>query len=101
MRIAITLLLAIVPWSASAQIGQHEKLDEVIAGIRACVRAHAPEAQAAAAKGVSDTVDYLMRVCSPPITDLDPAKVGAVPPGILRVAIAEEWNTITGETRTR
>jgi hypothetical protein len=101
MRIAITLLLAIVPWSASAQIGQHEKLDEIIAGLRACVRTHAPEAQATAAKGIGNTVDYLIKVCSPPITDLDPAKVGAVPPGLFRVAITEEWNTIAGETRAR
>jgi len=47
------------------------------------------------------SVSYFIRVCSPPITDLDPAKVGAVPPGIFRVAIAEEWKIITEETRTR
>jgi hypothetical protein len=101
MRIAITLLLAIVPWSASAQKGQTDNLDEIIAKLRACVRTHAAEAQAAAAKGVGDTVDYFVRVCSPPIIELDPAKVGAVPPGIFRVTITKEWATITGETRTR
>lgn len=100
MRIAIALLLAIVPWSASAQTGQNERLDELLAKLRACVRTHVPEAKAAAVKGIGDPVKYFLRVCSPLITDLDPAKVGAVPPGIFRVTITEEWNTITERTRT-
>ncbi|MET4425689.1 hypothetical protein [Bradyrhizobium sp. RT3a] len=101
MRIVITLLLAIVPWSAWAQIGQNEKLGEIIAKLKACVRTHAPEVQAPAAKGSGNAVDYFIKVCSPPITDLDPANVGAVPPGIFRVTITEEWDAIAGETRTR
>jgi hypothetical protein len=35
MRIAITLLLAIVTWPASAQIVQNGKLGEIIAKLRA------------------------------------------------------------------
>ncbi|MCS3931216.1 hypothetical protein M2175_006247 [Bradyrhizobium elkanii] len=101
MRIAITLLLAIVTWPASAQIGQNGKLGEIIAKLRACVRTHAPEVQAPAAKGISNAVDYFSEVCSPPITDLDPAKVGAVPPGLFRITITEEWNTIASEKRKR
>lgn len=101
LRIAITLLLAIPPWSAPAQTGQNERLAEVIAKLRACVRTRAPDAQASAVKGMGGSVSYFIRVCSPPITDLDPAKVDAVPPGIFRVTIAEEWKIITEETRTR
>ena len=101
MRIAITLLLAIVTSSASAQMDQSEKLRETIAKLKACVRTHAPEVQAPAAKGIGNAVDYFSEVCSPPITDLDPAKVGAVPPGIFRATIKQEWSTIAGDTSAR
>jgi hypothetical protein len=101
MRIAVTLLLAIVPWSASAEIGQNEKLREIITDLKACVRTHAPEVQEPADKVSGNAVDYFIKVCGPPLGDLDPAKVGAAPPGVLRVTITEEWNTIEGETRTR
>ena len=46
LRTAITLLLATVPWSVSAQTAQNENLKEVISNRRACVRTYAPAAQA-------------------------------------------------------
>jgi hypothetical protein len=93
--------LAFVTEPASAQAGQNERLGEIIAKLRACVRAHAPEVQEPAAKGIGNAIDYFIEVCSPPITSLDPAQVGAVPPGIFRITITEEWNTITGEKQKR
>jgi hypothetical protein len=101
LRTAIALLLATVPLSVSAQTPQNEQRRQVISNLKACVRTHAPEAQAAGVQTIGDPVNYFIRVCSPPITDLDPAKVGAIPPGIFRVTIREEWNTITEGTRTR
>ena len=101
MRTAIALVLAMVPCSVSAQAPQNEQLRQVISNLKACVRTHAPEAQSVGVAKTDDPINYFIRVCSPPIADLDPARVGAIPPGIFRVAIREEWNAITQGTPAR
>jgi hypothetical protein len=120
MRIAIALLLATVPWSVSAQTGKDEKLNEVIAKLRACVRTYAPAAQAAGTQSTRNAINFLMEACLPPlrVSDLtnpgtipspppgalslsDLANVGAIYPGLFRHVISEEWADISDQTRTR
>jgi hypothetical protein len=117
MRTAITLLLATVPWSVSAQTAQDENLKEVISKLRACVRIYAPAAQTAEMQSTSDAINFFIKTCTPPVSFLgnagaapagpgmlslsDFANVGAIPPGVLRRVIDKEWATFVEETRTR
>ena len=101
MKLAVALLLAMVPRLTLAQTGQDERRDELLAKLRACVRLHATEAQAAAVRGIGDPITYFARVCSPALDDVDLAKVGALPPGIFRITVTKEWNAITKEAPTR
>jgi type II secretory pathway pseudopilin PulG len=87
-RTAIALLLTTVSWSASAQTAQNEQLRQVISNLKTCVRMRAPEAQANGVDTTGDAVEYLVRTCSPRVTELE--NVGAVPPGIFRITIDEE-----------
>lgn len=121
MRIVVTLLLATVPWSVSAQTAQNENLKEVISKLRACVRTYAPAVQAVGMQKTSDAINFFIETCTPPLSVIDLtnagaapppprpgmlspsdfANVGAVPPGIFRRAIGEEWAAFVEETRTR
>jgi len=101
LRTAVTLLLATLPWSVSAQTAHNEKLRQVVSNLRACVRAYAPTAQAAGVQTTSDAVNFFIKTCSPPLSDLAPENVGAIPPGTLRIAIGDEWTAFIEETRTR
>lgn len=106
MRTAIVMLLATVPWSLSAQTAtQKQNLDGYIASLRACARAHAPEAQAAGVRTQDEAVKYFAKVCIPVLglfltgSDADHQKssaddlkdMGALPPGIFRAAFREGW----------
>lgn len=88
-RTAIVLVLATASWSASAQTAQNEQLRQVISNLKTCVRMRAPEAQANGADTTADAVEYLIRTCGPRVTELE--NVGAIPPGIFRITIDEEW----------
>jgi hypothetical protein len=101
LRTAIALLLATVPLSAQAQTTQNEQLRQVISNLKACVRTHTPEAHTAGVQTTGSAINLFIRVCNPPVADLDPIKVGAIPPGIFRVTIGEEWAAFTKGTRTR
>ena len=120
LRIVIALLLAIAPWSASAQSAQNENLKEVISKLRACVRTYAPAAQAAGMQTTSDAINFFIETCTPPLTVsalndpgaaprprpgalslTDYANVGALPPGMFRRVIGEEWAAFVEETRAR
>jgi hypothetical protein len=91
LRAASTLLLMVTTWSAPAQTAQKDELRQVVSNLRACVRTHAPAAQAAGIQTAEEAVGFFRERCSPPAIDLDPAKVGAIPPGLLRVTVREEW----------
>jgi hypothetical protein len=99
LRTAITLLLATVPWSVSAQTVENDKLQQIVSNLRACVRANAPTAHAAGVLATSDAVDFFIKMCGTTLNDL--TNVGAVPPGLFRVAIRNEWNAFIEETRPR
>jgi hypothetical protein len=120
VKIAVALLLATVPWSASAETDQNEKRDEVIAKLRACVRMYAPAAQVARTQNNRDPVEFLIETCSPPlrVTDLahpkaasgsqpgailpsDLAGVGAIPPGLFRHIVGEEWTIFRDQKSPR
>ncbi|KJC59754.1 hypothetical protein UP10_16555 [Bradyrhizobium sp. LTSPM299] len=99
-RTAITLMLAAVPWSASAvsaQTAQDEQLRHVISNLKACVRTHAPAAQAIGIQTIGDAVNYFVEVCNIPMPDL--ARIGALPPGIIRGTIAREWTALADMAR--
>ena len=100
LRAAITLLLATVSWSVLAQTAQDENLRQVVSRLRSCVRTNAPSAQAAGVQNTSDAVNFLIKTCSPPLSELDPTNIGAVPPGMFRRAIGEEWSAFVEKTRT-
>jgi len=95
-RTAIALFLATLTLSASAQTPQDQNLQQVISKLRACVQTNAPSAQAAGVQDTDDVSDFFLGICGPPLSDLDPAQVGAVPPGIFRRAVAEQWHAFIG-----
>jgi hypothetical protein len=47
-------------------------------------------------KDTDDIFDFFFKKCGPPVSDLEPARVGAIPPGTFRRAIGEEWRAFTG-----
>ena len=47
-----------------------------------------------------DAFKFFTDKCDPPLSDLAPTDVGAVPPGIFRLAISEEWVAFVGEKRS-
>jgi hypothetical protein len=117
-RTAITLLLATEPWSVSAQTAaQDQNLLQLLSKLKICVRANAPDAQAAGMKNTGDATDFFIKTCMPPIVLLgdagvapprpgmlsqsDFANMGGMPPGILRRVVGEEWASFVEETRTR
>jgi hypothetical protein len=105
LRTAIILLLATVPWSVSAQTAQSEKLQQVISDLRTCVRTYAPAAQAAGVQNTNAAVNFFDKTCltdfSRPLSDRAPSNLGAVPPGIFRLAIGEEWAAFIKQAGTR
>jgi hypothetical protein len=78
-----------------------DRLGQVISDLKTCVRAHAPTAQAAGVHTASDAINFFGKTCGPPLNDLDPAKIGVLPPGMLRIAIGEEWNAFIQATPAR
>lgn len=102
-------------WSVSAQTtAQNENLLQVISKLKACVRTYAP---AAGEQKTSDAINFFIKTCIPPVDVLgnagaaparpgmlslsDLANVGAVPPGMFRRVIGEEWASFIEETRAR
>jgi hypothetical protein len=96
MRVAIALLLVMLCWSAEAQTAQDQNLQQVISKLRACVQTNASSARMAGLKDTDDTFDFFFEKCGPPVSELDPTRVGAIPPGIFRRAVGEEWRAFTG-----
>jgi hypothetical protein len=115
VRTAIALLLATLLWPVSAQTAEKENLNEFIFKLRACARAHAPEAQAAGVRRPDEAANYFAKVCIPVLglfllgsdddqkkkLDGDPKEMGALPPGIIRIAFREEWAAFIATTDKR
>jgi hypothetical protein len=120
LRTAITLLLATVPWSVPAQTAApNENLLQLLSKLKTCVRENAPAAQTAGMQNTNDAIKFFIETCTPPLSvsaltnpgaappsrpgmlsQSDFANVGAVPPGIFRRVIGEEWASFVEETRT-
>ena len=112
MRTAIAPLLAILLWPVLAQTAQNENLNEEISKLRACARAHAPEAQAAGVRTPDEAANFFIKVCVPVVglilmgSDVDQKKrldddlkeVGALPPGMIRIVFREEWVALLERT---
>lgn len=98
LRTALALLFLTASWPVLAQPEQNEKLRQVISDLRACVRTHAPRAQAAGIRTTSEAVEFFSGKCGPPLSDLAPADVGTVPPGSFRHAIVEAWTAAKGKS---
>ncbi len=97
MRAAILIsLLTLLP-QLSAQT--HHGEQPSVSRFRACVRLHAPDAQAAGVRTPEDAASYAMKACMPLFgIFLDPnasskAEVleEVLPPGIFRAVLKEEW----------
>jgi hypothetical protein len=115
LRTAIALLLATLLWPVSAQTAQNENLNQYISKLRACARAHAPEAQAAGVRTPNEAANYFFKVCVLVVglilmgSDVDQKKrldddlkeVGPLPPGIIRIAFREEWAAFIENTGSR
>ena len=95
------VLLSFIPWSVSAQTVQDDRLRQVVADLKACVRTQAPTARTSGVQTSDDAINFLFKACAPPLSDLAPEKVGVIPPGLLRIAIRDEWNTFMEHTRPR
>ncbi|MBR0841916.1 hypothetical protein JQ607_17095 [Bradyrhizobium liaoningense] len=99
MRAAVLALLLILPFSASAQTPQEEQPS--VARFRACVRSHAPDAQAAGVRTAGEIADYFIKVCAPLFgiflgsnntsQSIVPDEE-TLPPGIYRKVMREEWS---------
>ncbi len=92
------LFLVIVTEAASAQAQQDQGLGQVISKLKECVRTNAHSARAAGMQTTADASDFFFRVCGPPLSDLAQAKIGAVPPGIFRRVVDEEWRAFEAAT---
>jgi hypothetical protein len=96
MRTAVALLLATLSCSASAQTAQDQNLQQVISKLRTCVQTNAPSAQMTGVQETEDIFNFFLKKCGPPPSDLEPAKIGAIPPGIFRRAVGEERRAFVG-----
>jgi hypothetical protein len=116
LRTSIVMLLATVAWSVSAQTAaRNENLNEEISKLRACARAHAPEAQAAGVRTPNEAANYFFKACIPVLglilmgsdadqkkrLDDDPKEGGALTPGKIRIAFREEWAAFIERTDKR
>lgn len=107
--IALTcLVLPTLSGPLSAQTEQDEKLKQVISNLHACVRANAPDAEAAGIPKSGELIEFFKKRCLPllvftPGQDVDPSLrgLGALPPGIYPRSILEEWAIWTREARPR
>jgi hypothetical protein len=95
MRAAILISLLTLSSQLSAQT--HHGEQPSVSRFRACVRSHAPDAQAAGVRTAEDAARYAMKACMPLVgLFLDPnasrnAEVEVLPPGIYRAVLREEW----------
>lgn len=80
---------------------QDDKLRQVVADLKACVRTQALTARASGIQTSDDAINLLFKACAPLPSDLAPEKVGVLPPGLLRIAIRDEWNAFIERTRPR
>lgn len=96
MRAAVGLLLVMLPFSAAAQTDREEPPS--VSGLRACVRARAPDALAAGVRTADEVANYFIKVCVPLFgiflnpNNIQTEEIGPLVPGIYRRVLEEEWS---------
>lgn len=97
MRITLSIMLLMLPFSVSAQTPQGEQPS--VSRFRVCVRSHASDARAAGVRTLDDAANYFIKVCLPLfgifLGPNDALKEEALPPGIYRSVLREEWRDFT------
>lgn len=96
------MVLTLLP-PLSAQT--HNDESPSVTRFRACVRMHAPDAQAAGVRTLEDAVSYAMKACLPLFgIFLDPNASSkgevaeeALPPGVFRAVLRQEWGNFLGQ----
>jgi hypothetical protein len=106
LRATVLASLLILPFSAAAQTPRDEK--PYVSEFRACVRSHTTDAQAAGVRTENQAVDYAIKTCAPLFgvflgsgstsspTSSTPAG-DALPPGLFRVIVRQEWGDFIGQ----
>jgi hypothetical protein len=96
---AVIALPAVVPWLAWAQPSiNFEKLQPAISKLRTCVRSNAPAAQIAGIQTTNEAVVFLIERCDDVIlSDLAGLGSVAVPPGLFRFVVRDEWTAFRAE----
>lgn len=96
------MLCLAASWPAAvAQPAQNEKLQQLLASYRTCVRTTAPAAYAEGARTTGAAANYFFSKCASPESGFDLTGVGAMPPGSLRYIVIEEWGEFIGEVPNR
>jgi hypothetical protein len=100
IAVAAAFLLTAGP-SFGQQAHDDEPLQQLLSGLRACVRSHAAGAYALGVRATRDAEEHLLNRCgktvlndlfgSIAVNDRAISRVSAVPPGIFRVIVREEW----------
>lgn len=105
LRAAVLASLLMLPFSAAAQTPQDEK--PYVSDFRACVRLNTTGARAAGVRTEDQAVDYALKRCMPlfgvfmgsvntlPLSSSIP-EGEAVPPGLFRVIVRQEWGDFIG-----
>lgn len=103
MSAAIVPLLLTLPFAASAETPQGEQSS--VSRLRTCVRSHARDAQAAGVRTPDDAASYFVKVCLPLfgmfLESNNTAKEEALPPGIYRNVIRQEWSGFVDQGDSR
>lgn len=92
------MILALT-WSPQVSAQMHPGEQPSVSRFRACIRSHIPDAKAAGVRTLDAAANYAMKACVPLFgVFLDPNAFSnaevleeALPPGIYRSVIREEW----------
>ncbi|MGJ4923971.1 hypothetical protein ACQR0Y_25165 [Bradyrhizobium oligotrophicum] len=100
LRTAIASLLVTAALLVSAR-AENDNLRQVVSNLKACVRTYAPTVKAAGFRTADDAVNLFIERCGPRASFLAPENVGAIPPGLLRDAVRDEWSAFIGDAQPR
>ncbi|MBR0757810.1 hypothetical protein JQ604_37000 [Bradyrhizobium jicamae] len=94
VAIAIGLFVAATSWSANAQSDGRDKIETIVSDLRACARTNAESAKAAGIAAANDAFAHLYSRCQSMIEDdLKRLAPVAIPPGLFRIVLRDEWTT--------
>lgn len=105
MRVAI--LISLLAFSPQLVAQTHDEKQPSGSHFRACVRLHAPDAQAAGVRTAEDAASYAMKACMPMFgifLDTNASSKAEIleeapPPGSYRVILREEWDFVAWGNR--